>query len=396
MKAGGLAQAFGGNLAIMDIYAAQKVFGRGRHFDRIDIGLAGRRLAGTGRGGAAPSSLGPGFTVEPPSGRGQQFESMLGVYTAGGEHLQPVRALHRDVHHLQLVRHRGDAAPVGDRHPARAGRHARADPHAVSRRERRGRAGRLGRRRRVRPAHRAQASPASIGSMLERVRRRRKAPRRCRSSPRSWCRPGDRRRDQHGRGVDSGAQCGARRSGAGAAEGQIPGARRRREPHAPRPRRCSPRRSPSRALPLGCLPRLVFYVGFLLTWSPACCSRRCSRWAGQAPAPLLEVAAPGRRRAGRRQPDPGAAPHLGHRRRADALAGAGGRPWRAWRAPASNRITTGWTPRSIPISSSPPRRTSRRTTSASPPPCGRSCESIPGVDEVQPVRTPRMQFRGTP
>jgi putative ABC transport system permease protein len=41
MKPGGLASAFGGNLAIMDIYAAQKVFGRGRKFDRIDIAWAG-------------------------------------------------------------------------------------------------------------------------------------------------------------------------------------------------------------------------------------------------------------------------------------------------------------------------------------------------------------------
>ena len=39
MKPGGLASAFGGDLAIMDIYAAQKVFGRGRKFDRIDIAL---------------------------------------------------------------------------------------------------------------------------------------------------------------------------------------------------------------------------------------------------------------------------------------------------------------------------------------------------------------------
>jgi putative ABC transport system permease protein len=39
LKAGGMAQAFGGNIGIMDIYAAQKVFGRGRRFDRIDIGL---------------------------------------------------------------------------------------------------------------------------------------------------------------------------------------------------------------------------------------------------------------------------------------------------------------------------------------------------------------------
>src|SRR5947208_1522747 len=39
LKAGGMASAFGGNFGIMDIYAAQQVFGRGRHFDRIDIGL---------------------------------------------------------------------------------------------------------------------------------------------------------------------------------------------------------------------------------------------------------------------------------------------------------------------------------------------------------------------
>ena len=39
MKPGGLASAFGGDLAIMDIYAAQKVFGRGRKFDRIDLAL---------------------------------------------------------------------------------------------------------------------------------------------------------------------------------------------------------------------------------------------------------------------------------------------------------------------------------------------------------------------
>ena len=39
MKSGGLTQAFGGNLAVMDIYAAQMVFGRGRTFDRVDLAL---------------------------------------------------------------------------------------------------------------------------------------------------------------------------------------------------------------------------------------------------------------------------------------------------------------------------------------------------------------------
>src|ERR687892_655635 len=39
MRSGGLTSAFGGNLAIMDVYAAQKVFGRGRKFDRIDLAV---------------------------------------------------------------------------------------------------------------------------------------------------------------------------------------------------------------------------------------------------------------------------------------------------------------------------------------------------------------------
>ncbi len=80
LKAGGMASAFGGNLAIMDIYAAQKVFGRGRHFDRIDIGL--RDGVSLDQGVAAlQKSLGAGFTIEPPSGRGRTFESLLAIYT---------------------------------------------------------------------------------------------------------------------------------------------------------------------------------------------------------------------------------------------------------------------------------------------------------------------------
>jgi putative ABC transport system permease protein len=80
LKAGGMAQAFGGNLGIMDIYAAQKFFGRGRRFDRIDVSLA--EGVSLDRGEAALSKLlGPAFTVEPPSGRGRQFESLLGIYS---------------------------------------------------------------------------------------------------------------------------------------------------------------------------------------------------------------------------------------------------------------------------------------------------------------------------
>jgi putative ABC transport system permease protein len=80
MRAGGLASAFGGNLAVMDIYAAQKMFGRGRTFDRIDLALKPGRTLGETRA-ELESLLGPGFQVEPPAQRGQQFEAMIASYT---------------------------------------------------------------------------------------------------------------------------------------------------------------------------------------------------------------------------------------------------------------------------------------------------------------------------
>jgi len=80
LRSGGMTSAFGGNLAIMDIYAAQKFFGMGRRFDRIDIGLKEGVTLEQGQA-SLRKLLGPGFEVEPPSGRGQQFESLMGVYT---------------------------------------------------------------------------------------------------------------------------------------------------------------------------------------------------------------------------------------------------------------------------------------------------------------------------
>jgi len=80
LRSGGMTSAFGGNLAIMDIYAAQKFFGMGRRFDRIDIGLKDGIALDRGQA-SLRSLLGPGFDVDPPSGRGQHFESLMGVYT---------------------------------------------------------------------------------------------------------------------------------------------------------------------------------------------------------------------------------------------------------------------------------------------------------------------------
>jgi putative ABC transport system permease protein len=80
MKSSGLASAFGGNLAVMDIYAAQRMFGRGRTFDRIDVAVRSGRTI-TEAQAELRSLLGPGFQVEPPSGRGRQFEAMTAAYS---------------------------------------------------------------------------------------------------------------------------------------------------------------------------------------------------------------------------------------------------------------------------------------------------------------------------
>lgn len=79
LSEGGLSSAFGGNIAIMDIYAAQHVFGRGRKFDRIDLALAeGVSIAEGER--LLREQLGPGFEVQTPVSRGQSFESLLRIY----------------------------------------------------------------------------------------------------------------------------------------------------------------------------------------------------------------------------------------------------------------------------------------------------------------------------
>jgi putative ABC transport system permease protein len=80
MASTGLASAFGGNLAIMDIYAAQKVFGRGRTFDRIDLAVKEGVAVDAARA-ALEKRLGPGFQVESPAARGKQFESIARLFS---------------------------------------------------------------------------------------------------------------------------------------------------------------------------------------------------------------------------------------------------------------------------------------------------------------------------
>ena len=246
LKAGGMAQAFGGNLGIMDIYAAQSVFGRGRHFDRIDIGLqegvtleqGEAALQQTARAGLHG---GTAFRPRPP------VRIPARRLHPGDDRFQHVRAVHRDVHHLQFLRHRGHAAARGDRHPARAGRHARTDPHAVPRGERRRRIDRLRGRRRPRPGLRAHPDAASPANMLEPCSAFAQNVQEVIADPDFCC-----SRWRMGTGTSMvaasfRAQRCPRRADSGAAKGPLPGARRGREPDAPQCR--AARRRDGRGLP---------------------------------------------------------------------------------------------------------------------------------------------------
>jgi len=75
MKTEGMASAYGGNVAVMDIYAAQLVFGRGRMFDRIDIGVAEGVTVDECREKVA-AVLGGGYEVDAPATRGRHFDSV--------------------------------------------------------------------------------------------------------------------------------------------------------------------------------------------------------------------------------------------------------------------------------------------------------------------------------
>jgi putative ABC transport system permease protein len=97
MKASGLASAFGGNLALMDIYAAQRMFGRGRTFDRIDLAVKpGATLAECQRELSTPA--GTGIRDPSPSGSRAAVRSDAGRILPDAGPLQRVRARGRRVH----------------------------------------------------------------------------------------------------------------------------------------------------------------------------------------------------------------------------------------------------------------------------------------------------------
>lgn len=78
----GFAEAFGGNLMIVDVYAAQELFGRGRRFDRIDVRLAEGTTVAQGTV-TLEKALGPAYRVETPERRGRQMEQTVNNFVAG-------------------------------------------------------------------------------------------------------------------------------------------------------------------------------------------------------------------------------------------------------------------------------------------------------------------------
>lgn len=78
----GPAKVMGGNLALMDIYAAQMAFGKEGRIDRVDVSLlSGEKLETVQQ--RILAALPEGYTVETPAGRTRQIEGMLSKFQTG-------------------------------------------------------------------------------------------------------------------------------------------------------------------------------------------------------------------------------------------------------------------------------------------------------------------------
>ena len=78
----GFAAAYGGQLAVMDVYAAEDLFGRGRRFDWIDVRLEPAMTAET----VAMNihrAIGAGYRVETPDARGADLERAAASIVSG-------------------------------------------------------------------------------------------------------------------------------------------------------------------------------------------------------------------------------------------------------------------------------------------------------------------------
>ena len=78
----GFAEAFGGNLIVMDVFAAQDLFARGRRFDRVEVRLADGTTLEEGTR-TIEKAVGPAYRVETPDRRGAQLEKLITNFVAG-------------------------------------------------------------------------------------------------------------------------------------------------------------------------------------------------------------------------------------------------------------------------------------------------------------------------
>ncbi|HEY3307950.1 MAG TPA: FtsX-like permease family protein [Desulfuromonadaceae bacterium] len=78
----GFSEAFGGNLMVVDVYAAQELFGRGRRFDRLDVRLTEGTTVAQATA-TLESALGPAYRIETPERRGQQMERIVANFVSG-------------------------------------------------------------------------------------------------------------------------------------------------------------------------------------------------------------------------------------------------------------------------------------------------------------------------
>ncbi|MHB8773192.1 MAG: ABC transporter permease [Syntrophales bacterium] len=75
----GPAKALGGDIAIMDIYAAQLAFGKDLRIDRIDVSIIRGETLDAVKG-RIQSSLPQGYNIDTPAGRSRQMENFLGRF----------------------------------------------------------------------------------------------------------------------------------------------------------------------------------------------------------------------------------------------------------------------------------------------------------------------------
>ncbi|MEK6606344.1 MAG: FtsX-like permease family protein [Myxococcota bacterium] len=73
----GVADAYGGDVAVMDLYAMQIAFGREGRFDRVQVALEGEGASVDLRAAALRRALGGDLRVERPASRGERVARML-------------------------------------------------------------------------------------------------------------------------------------------------------------------------------------------------------------------------------------------------------------------------------------------------------------------------------